>query len=87
MPELSRRVLAREVNAKIREIQAGLVEGGDAYELLCECCRDGCEERVAVPDELNGELAGGLRFIVAPGHEEREPVVEARPTYLVVSPA
>ncbi len=87
MPELTRRVLFREVNAKIRKLHDGLAPGEDDYELLCECGRDGCEERVTVPARLDGGLGVAGRYLVAPGHEQPglEHVVDRRSTYSVVA--
>jgi len=78
------------VNAKMSEIHDGFGPGDDDYQLLCECGREGCEERVAVPVSPTGDTERSHeRFIVAPGHEQagRERVLEARPSYSVVVPA
>ena len=40
---------------------------------VCECADAGCDERIpALLDEYEQVRADGVRFLVAPGHEERD---------------
>jgi len=57
-------------------------------DLICECSRAGCVERVALTHaEYEHVRAEGMRFFVVPGHENPavEIVVETHATYLVVA--
>ena len=84
----TRRPLFREVNERIREVNASF--GPDSPEdeiLLCECGRDSCAERLEVPADVYDVVRSeGQSFLVAPGHEEpaEEQIVAGAPTYLVV---
>ena len=73
-PELSRRTLFREVNARIREITARFGTTAATYVVLCECGEDGCMKRVEVPAAVYEEVVdrGRERFLVAPGHERHD---------------
>jgi hypothetical protein len=63
--------LFRDVNERIAEVADGL--GSDDAEFVCECADANCDHRVEVPlDEYEQVRADGARFLVAPGHEERE---------------
>ena len=56
-------------------------------DVICECSRAGCIERVEVThEEYEHVRSEGTRFLVVPGHENPsvEKVVERHPTYLVV---
>jgi hypothetical protein len=83
------RLLFREVNDRIRDVSVGFAIPVDSYEVLCECGRNGCLERIEVPIPMYDEIRGDrLRFLVRPGHElrELEDVVAEGGTYRVVSP-
>jgi hypothetical protein len=57
-------------------------------DLICECSRGGCVERVALTRaEYEHVRVDGTRFFVVPGHENPavEVVVESHATYLVVA--
>jgi hypothetical protein len=61
--------LIREVNERIREV-SGRVE---AFEVLCECGRPGCDRTVEVTAARWEEIRSAERvFVVAPGHEPAE---------------
>jgi hypothetical protein len=68
--ELDRRALLREVNERICDCIDSFVPETEWYELLCECAREGCRERVLVARETYGEVhADGGRYVVVPGHQ------------------
>jgi hypothetical protein len=69
--ELKRRVLIREVNARIREVsdRFGTPEG--SYRLLCECGRGDCEERFEVPVAEYDDLRLRNEFLVCESHEAK----------------
>ncbi|MDQ3670491.1 MAG: hypothetical protein M3377_09460 [Actinomycetota bacterium] len=90
IPGLSKnRLIFREVNERIRTINARFRDGNGAgsYFVLCECDRDGCIAQIEVPSAVHEDVcASPGRFIVLPGHElESEAVVAAAPTYSVVA--
>jgi hypothetical protein len=61
--------LFRHVNERIAEIAENL--GSDDAVFVCECSDAGCDERLpAQLDEYQQIRADGVRFLVAPGHEE-----------------
>jgi hypothetical protein len=63
--------LFRDVNERIAET-ADRLDAEDA-EFVCECADAGCGERLhAELDEYQQVRADGVRFLVAPGHEEAE---------------
>jgi hypothetical protein len=77
--------LFRSVNERIEELSQGVGDG--RVEFLCECGRDGCEERVRMTcDEYKRAHDEEDRFVLAPGHQtdELERVVERREGYWVV---
>lgn len=84
-----RRPLFREVNKRIREVNALFGPENPVDEILvCECGREGCAQRLEVPkDVYDVVVSDGLRYLVAPGHEEpaEEQVVAEAPSYLVVA--
>jgi hypothetical protein len=79
-------VLFRSVNEAIE--QRALEFGGlDAYEFICECSSAACFDRVSLTVRQYEDVRGeGVRFFVAPGHEnpEVEVVVDTKPTFSVV---
>ena len=86
---MTRRPLYREVNDRIREVNASFGPSTPTYEiLLCECGRPDCSARLEVPADVYEVVRReGHRFLVAPGHEEpeAEDVVAGAPHYLVVA--
>lgn len=63
--------LFRDVNERIAETAEIL--GSDDAVFVCECADAGCDERLpAQLDEYQQVRADGVRFLVAPGHEEAE---------------
>ena len=78
--------LFRDVNERIAETADDL-DAEDA-EFVCECADAGCGEKLhAQLDEYEQVRADGVRFLVAPGHEEREyeRVLHRNPEYQVVA--
>ncbi len=85
---MSRRPLFREVNERIREVNASFGPSAPTYEiLLCECGRSDCSARLEVPADVYEVVRRKERFLVAPGHEqpEAEVVVAGAPHYLVIA--
>jgi hypothetical protein len=83
------RVLVREVNDQIREINAGFGDGL-TYDLLCECSKADCVRRVVVPRSVYDELRRDeAHFLVSPehAHPHEERIVSANGAFLVVAPA
>ena len=73
-------IVFRTVNEEIEQVALRL--GGDNYEFICECSTRGCFERVVLSRrEYEHVRSEGVRFFVAPGHEnpEVELVVETNP--------
>src|SRR5215210_4266399 len=63
--------LFRDVNERIAETAERF--GSDDAVFVCECADAGCDERIpAQLDEYEHVRADGVRFLVAPGHEERD---------------
>jgi hypothetical protein len=86
--ELRKRSLFREVNERIRGINAEFDVLGESYEVLCECGLDGCVERVEVPARVFEEVrTDGARFLVTRGHEqpEHEHVLSHNGKYAIVA--
>src|SRR5215210_5128814 len=78
--------LFRDVNERIAETAERF--GSDDAEFVCECADAGCGERFAAPlDEYEHVRADGVRFLVAPGHEEPdyEHVVHRKTGYQIIS--
>jgi hypothetical protein len=70
---VKKRLLLREVNERIREVNKGFAALTGSYEVFCECARADCLERVEVPASTYEEARNGERcFVVRPGHEEPE---------------
>jgi len=79
----------RAVNREIEQISVQELEAGrhSELEILCECGRDGCYERITLSiGDYEAAHSERDRFIVVPGHENREieRVVERAREYLVV---
>jgi hypothetical protein len=77
--------LFRSVNERIEELSHGV--GDDRVDFLCECGRNGCEERVRMTGkEYKVVHDEDDRFVLAPGHqtEQLERVVERRDSYWIV---
>lgn len=74
------------MNERIRGLNAefGIVTG--SYEVLCECGRDDCVQRIEVPAPVFEEIRSvDGRFLVRSGHEDNERVLAVRGTYSVVA--
>lgn len=87
---VKKRLLLREVNERIREVNQGFAALTGSYEVFCECMRADCLERVEVPAATYEEARDGeRRFVVRPGHEEPEleRVLADCTTYRVVDPS
>jgi hypothetical protein len=84
---LRHRILFREVNERIREINVEFGLGAGNVQVFCECARGDCLERIEVPGWLYERVRGAAQFLIAPGHQApgSERVVEAGSGYLVVA--
>jgi hypothetical protein len=79
--------LFREINERIEEVSSRSAPTDPTMEVLCECGRPDCHERVSVPlADYERVRAVATHFIVLPGHEngEVERVASANDAYLVV---
>jgi hypothetical protein len=62
--------LFREVNERIREVQAG-IGGGDRTDFLCECGREDCTTPISLSlAEYEEVRSHPTHFAVLPGHEQ-----------------
>ena len=86
-PRVRHRLLLREVNKRIRELNASFGIANGNFDLVCECAREECVQRIKVRALVYERarkrpgrfVAGpGSLFVVADGHEldEIENVVE-----------
>jgi len=83
---VDKRALAREVNERIRAVNASFGFLPMTFEVLCECERGDCLERLEVPSSAYEEVRGELeRFVVVPGHEGTERVVAEGAAYRIVA--
>jgi hypothetical protein len=79
----------REVNEAIADIGSGFGLGGtdeDPIEVVCECGRSDCFERIEVSGAAYEEIrSSGARFVLVSGHEVGtvEHVVYRTDTYVV----
>jgi hypothetical protein len=78
----------RDVNERVMETNARFDLDGEArtVEVLCECGRAGCADRVEVTRELYERLRSDPEtFVLKPGHEEGlvESVVERTPEFVI----
>ena len=79
-------VIFRTVNEAIEQ-KAVEMGGLDAYQFICECSTAACFERISLTLLQYEHIRGaGVRFVVAPGHEdvEVELAVSTRATYCIV---
>jgi len=79
--------LFRNVNERIEEVSTGVPRDQPLLDFLCECDRDGCEEKVqAARAEYEAVRARPTQFIVLPGHEDRrvERVVSTNDRFTIV---
>jgi hypothetical protein len=86
---VKKRLLLREVNERIREVNKGFASLTGSYEVFCECMRADCLERVEVPAATYEEARHAeRRFVVRAGHEEPEleRILADCITYRVVDP-
>jgi hypothetical protein len=94
-PRVRHRLLLREVNDRIRELNASFGTENGSLELVCECAREECVQRIKVHPSVYERarnkpgrfVAGpGSLFVVADGHEldEIENVVEDHGDCLLV---
>lgn len=78
--------LFRDVNERIAETAERF--GSEDAEFVCECANAGCGERIGASlDEYEQVRADGVRFLLAPGHEEPqyEQVIARRRDYQVIA--
>ena len=83
---VDKRALSREVNERIRAVNASFGVVPTTFEVICECERGDCLERLEVPSAVYDEIRSELdRFVVAPGHEGEERVVAEDAAYRIVA--
>jgi len=78
--------LFREVNERIRQVNAGVATEEEA-DFLCECGDDSCTQPIALtPREYEQVRLDATHFVVAPGHvvADIERVVEKNARFAVV---
>jgi hypothetical protein len=80
--------LFRKVNEQIEGLNEAYhhLSGGD-FEIVCECDRLDCQERLPIsPDEYKSLRADSRMFAVAPGHDDKsvEDILEQTSAYWVV---
>ena len=78
--------LFREVNERVRQVQAGFESPPDPV-WVCECGDETCFDKITVPlKEYHGVRAHSDWFLIKPGHEKPdvEQVIEERPGYMIV---
>jgi hypothetical protein len=79
--------LYRDVNEKLRSINAAFASITETFEIMCECGHSTCTDRFSIAPSAYEELrADPLLFAVAPGHEtgEVEQVVSVTDLYEIV---
>ncbi len=61
--------VARDVNAAVEEVASGRHGQAERIELICECSRDSCAERILVTlDEYYAVRANAFRFMLIDAH-------------------
>ena len=84
-PESRNRVLLRHVNERMREILGPRLMPGEEAELLCECGDEACISIIRLGlEDYDAVRRSSYRFVVLPGHEDGEAIVEAKERFLVV---
>ena len=88
MDERERRIglneaLFREINERLRSVNAAFGALTERMELVCECLDPACAERITMSiPEYEGLRSNPRRFVVVPGHgdpsEVEEVVLEGR---------
>jgi hypothetical protein len=77
--------LFREVNARIAELEYGVLLDGELLPLICECADTGCAAVLQVEQATYSAVREHpQRFLVAPGHENGEAVVGHGAAYVIV---
>jgi hypothetical protein len=80
-PRVRQRLLRREVNERIRELNASFGLANGSFELICECAHEDCIQRIKVHASLFERTrneagrfvsAAAFPFLVANGHELHE---------------
>jgi hypothetical protein len=59
----------RELNERLEDRAAGRVRLSDAFEIVCECAREECTERITIAfADYEAVRSSATRFVVVPGH-------------------
>jgi hypothetical protein len=83
---VDKRSLARDVNERVRALNASFGVEPFAFEVLCECERDECLDRFEMPSSAFDEIRTVLdRFVVASGHEGGARIVGEEEAYRIVA--
>lgn len=86
--ELARRRLFREVNERIRSVNLRFGTAAVDVQVLCECGRPDCVERIEVPASVYEEIReSDDLFLVADDHVAGERIVAGSDGYAVVAAA
>jgi hypothetical protein len=65
--------IAREVNEHVEEVAGSWHADDERIELICECSRDGCAERIHVTTaEYHSVRENELRFMLVDAHVNEE---------------
>jgi hypothetical protein len=79
--------LFREVNERLEHRAAGDPTTGDRFEILCECAREECTERITIAfAEYEQTRDDAKKFIVLAGHIDPscERILTRQTNYMVV---
>jgi hypothetical protein len=79
--------LFRRVNERIEEVSVAVPRDEPLLDFLCECDRNGCEEKVrAARAEYEAVRAQPTHFIIRPGHEDPrvERVISSNDRFAIV---
>jgi hypothetical protein len=69
----------RALNERIATLERARLE------IVCECAEEGCTERVVItPVEFHEVRRHRGWYVVRPGHQRHERVIESQPSFLVV---
>jgi hypothetical protein len=77
----------RDVNERLEHRASGTAAVGDSFEIVCECEREECTERIAITfAEYESVRTDARTFIVRPGHTDTtcERIVASHDAYNVV---
>jgi hypothetical protein len=77
----------RELNERLEQRAADRMRPNESFEIVCECAREECTERIAIPlPDYEAVRTSPKAFVVVPGHADLtlERIVSSTDTYEVV---